>query len=107
MRFPPNGPGFGFYTVFADVMAGLVFIVCLVIVVGLIVLLVRFLLVATKAAELYVAKNRPVIETTTTPVGTPAATPVATATATTPTPTVTRPAPTTTRTRVPKTPPQA
>jgi hypothetical protein len=57
MRFPHPG-GFGaFSTVFTDILAGLAFIICFVIVVGLLVVLVRFLLVATKAAEIYVARN--------------------------------------------------
>ncbi len=88
----PHGPGIGMIGgIFADVLAGLVFIICFIIVVGLLVVLVRFLLVATKAAEIYVSKNggaRPV-ET-----ATPATAPAPPAAATT-----------TTRTRTPKTPP--
>ncbi len=63
MRFPHPGGfgGFGGFggigQVFTDVMAGLVFLICLAVVVGLLFVLVRFLLVATKAAEIYVAKN--------------------------------------------------
>jgi cytoskeletal protein RodZ len=92
-----------------DVIAGLFFIVCFLVVVGLLVVLVRFLLVATKAAEIYVAKN-----SSTQPVGstTPAAEPtvVTTPVVTTPvktTPVKTTPVtttPTTTRTRTPKPP---
>ena len=100
----PHGPGIGMIGgIFADVLAGLVFIICFIIVVGLLVVLVRFLLVATKAAEIYVSKNsaaRPV--ETSTP-----ATPAATATTAT-TPTTTAPTaktPTATRARTPKTPP--
>ena len=101
----PHGPGgFGLIGgIFADVLAGLVFIICFIIVVGLLVVLVRFLLVATKAAEIYVSKNGPVQ-----PVA--PATPATTATTTqaTTVPAATAPAtksPTTTRTRTPKTPP--
>jgi hypothetical protein len=60
MRFPhPGGPGgFAFVgSIFTDIVAGLVFIIAFVVVVGLLVVLVRFLLAATKAAELYVANN--------------------------------------------------
>jgi hypothetical protein len=59
MRFPPHGPGgFGLLGgIFTDILAGLVFIILFIVAVGLLFVLVRFLLVATKAAELYVAKN--------------------------------------------------
>jgi hypothetical protein len=111
MRFP-HGPGFGGFAIFSEITEGLVVIVCLGVIVGLLFLLVRFLLVATKAAELYVARNgfpasTPVVadsvpETVaTTPVAT---TPVATTPVAT-TPVVTKP--TTTRARTPKTPPTA
>ena len=57
MRFP-HGPGFGMFGgILESIIAGLFFLVCLVVIVGLLFLLVRFLLVATKAAEVYVAKN--------------------------------------------------
>jgi hypothetical protein len=46
-----------FGAIIVDVLAGLVFIICLAVVVALLVLLVRFLLVATKAAQIYVDKN--------------------------------------------------
>ncbi|HEX4058595.1 MAG TPA: hypothetical protein VHX87_09820 [Galbitalea sp.] len=68
MKFPhPGGPGIGLAHggvgflggIFADVLAGLVFIICFAVVVGLLVVLVRFLLVATRAAELYIANNSP------------------------------------------------
>ncbi len=42
------------------VVSGLFFSLCLAVAVGLIFLLVRFLLVATHAAQIYVAKNEPV-----------------------------------------------
>ena len=64
MHFPHPGGGIGlggglgfFGGIFADVLAGLVFIICFAIVVGVLVVLVRFLLVATRAAELYIANN--------------------------------------------------
>lgn len=104
MRFP-HGPGFGaFGGIIDSIIAGLFFLLCFAVVVGLLFVLVRFLLVATKAAEIYVAKNgttAPVAPSETAPVTT---TPVATTTAaTTPivTTPVTKPAP---RTRTPKPP---
>ena len=101
MRFP-GGPGFGFYSVVTDVVGGLLFILAVVVVVGLIVILVRFLLVATRAAEIYIAKNRP-SEGVTSPGApapvTPPAEPVTTGTLPT-TPTLA----TTPRTRTPKPP---
>jgi cytoskeletal protein RodZ len=105
----PHGPGIGMIGgIFADVLAGLAFIICFIIVVGLLVVLVRFLLVATKAAEIYVSKNGPAqpltpaspVTSTTGPVAT-APTPATSPTTTTPT----AKTPTTTRTRTPKTPP--
>jgi len=120
MRFP-HGPGIGiFSSIVDDVIAGLFFLVCLVVVIGLLFVLVRFLLVATKAAELYIAKNRstattssaPTVVTTpvaTTPVATsPVATPASAATtpaATKPTTTVSAKTQPTPRTRAPKSPP--
>jgi hypothetical protein len=75
----PHGPGFGaFGGIVESIIAGLFFILCFLIVVGLLVVLVRFLWVATKAAEIYIAKNsetRPDSPTTATPEAT---TPVAT-----------------------------
>jgi hypothetical protein len=104
MRFP-HGPGFGaFGGIIDSIVAGLFFLLCFAVVVGLLFVLVRFLLVATKAAEIYVAKNsatQPVATTAATPGAT---TPVATNTvATTPVATspVTKPVP---RTRTPKPP---
>ncbi|MDQ1551125.1 MAG: hypothetical protein QOD50_547 [Actinomycetota bacterium] len=94
MRIPHGPGGLGMIGgIFADVLAGLVFIICFIVVVGLLVVLVRFLLVATKAAEIYIAKNGPARSTVE---STPAAT------ATIPTTTTT---PAATRTRAPKTPP--
>ena len=101
----PHGPGIGLIGgIFADVLAGLVFIICFIIVVGLLVVLVRFLLVATKAAEIYVSKNSPAqpVAPATTAATTPAATTPAATAATSTTPAAKAP---TTRTRTPKTPP--
>jgi hypothetical protein len=85
MRIPYVPGGFGLLgSVFTDILAGLVFIILFVVVVGVLFVLVRFLLVATKAAEVYIAKNSPTGATT------PAVLPAATATPP--------------RTRVPKTP---
>jgi hypothetical protein len=62
MRFP-HGPGFGMFGgILESIIAGLFFLVCLVVIVGLLFILVRFLLVATKAAEVYVAKNSAVVK---------------------------------------------
>ena len=59
MFFPH--PGFGIAgTIFSDIIAGLVFIIVFIVIVGLLFVLVRFLLTATKAAELYIANNTPV-----------------------------------------------
>ncbi|HEY2642953.1 MAG TPA: hypothetical protein VGI56_04285 [Galbitalea sp.] len=62
----PGGYGF-FGTIFVDVLAGLVFIIGFLIVAGLIAVLVRFLLVATKAAQLYLDNNSTPKDATTTP----------------------------------------
>jgi hypothetical protein len=102
MRFPHPG-GFGaFSTVFTDIVAGLAFIICFVIIVGLLVVLVRFLLVATRAAELYIAKNSGAATPAST--GTSTAAPAAAAPSTAPTKLapVTAPTP---RTRATRTPP--
>ncbi len=91
----PNALG-----VLGAIVSALFFVVCLAVVVGLGFLLVRFLLVATRAAQLYVAKNqpvRPVAPAATTPI-TPAV-PPATSTATNPA------ANAPTKPRTPKTPP--
>jgi hypothetical protein len=91
MRFPNPG-GFGglglLGGVFTDILAGLVFIICFVIVVGVLFVLVRFLWVATRAAEIYIAKNSADRATTTTAPSSRAATAPAAAT----TPAATRPA---------------
>jgi predicted lipid-binding transport protein (Tim44 family) len=61
MHFPNPGIGLGgvgfFGGIFADILAGLVFIICFIVVVGVLFVLIRFLLVATRAAQIYVAKN--------------------------------------------------
>ena len=102
MRFPYGPGGFGMFGgIFADILAGLVFIICFVVVVGLLFVLVRFLLVATKAAELYLAKNTPAQPVTASTAATPA-TPEASATTTT---TPAAKAPATLPTRTTKAPP--
>lgn len=100
MRFPP-GHGIGLLgTIFTDILAGLVFIILLIVGVGVLFLLVRFLLVATKAAELYISKNG---GAQTDPTSTDATKPDApTKPVTTPasaTPATTKPTPTTTPTK--------
>ena len=105
MRFPPNPGGLGLFgSVFTDILASFVFIILFVVAVGVLFVLVRFLWVATKAAELYIARNENAPsagvspEPATKPVVTPAAsTPAATKPATTTTPT--------SRARTTKTPP--
>jgi predicted lipid-binding transport protein (Tim44 family) len=106
MRFPNPG-GFGMFGgIFSDILAGLVFIICFVIVVGLLVVLVRFLWIATRAAEIYIANNsssQPTtdaavaapVAATPTPAARAAAAPATTTTATKPVPT--KPTPTTPR----------
>ncbi|MES2172254.1 MAG: hypothetical protein V4479_16265 [Actinomycetota bacterium] len=47
------------FGVLATLVSVLFFLVCLAVVVGLLFLLVRFLLVATKAAQIYVAEHEP------------------------------------------------
>jgi predicted lipid-binding transport protein (Tim44 family) len=60
MIFPPR-PGFGGFThIFALIIQGLFFLATLAIIVGVLFLLVRFLLIATRAARIYVDKNAPV-----------------------------------------------
>ena len=57
MRFPHPG-GFGLVgTILTDVLAGIVFLIVFAVVVALLIVLVRFLLTATRAAELYIANN--------------------------------------------------
>ena len=74
MHYPHHGGGIGlanpggfggfggFQSVIADVAAGLVFIIAFVVVVGLLVLIVRFLLAMTRAAEVYVRVNAHPVE---------------------------------------------
>lgn len=112
MRFPHPG-GFGGFggagVIFGDVVAGLFFLIVFAVVVGLIFLLVRYLLVATRAAELYIANNSAPVAPVVTPVapagGTTTEATVAEPAATTPVvakPVVTKPAATKPTTRTPK-----
>jgi cytoskeletal protein RodZ len=71
----PGGYGF-FGTIFVDVLAGLVFLIGFLIVAGLIAVLVRFLLVATKAAQLYLDNNSSPKDASATPVEPVATAPV-------------------------------
>ena len=66
MNFSPWGFG-SVGHVFTAVIAGLWFILVFVVAVGVLFLLVRFLLVATRAAQLYVAKNAPAAPVATVP----------------------------------------
>jgi cytoskeletal protein RodZ len=106
MRFPPGPGGLGLFgTVFTDILAALVFIILFVIAVGVLFVFVRFLWVATKAAELYIARNGSThtdatsSESATKPVAT---TPASAPAATKPTATTAATAP---RARTTKTPP--
>jgi hypothetical protein len=99
MQFPHpgGGPGFGFLgTVFTDILAGFVFVIVVVLVVAVLVVLVRFLLTATRAAELYIANNTAKDEPAI--VETPPAAPTATNS-----PVITKPTPTRARTTKPPT----
>lgn len=95
------------------VVWGFFSLLALAVIVGLVFLLVRFLLVATRAAQLYVQKNEPA-KTVAPPAPTVLPVPSAPASATTPTTATTATAPTTTATapttkphtpKTPKTPP--
>lgn len=56
----PFGGGYAWFShMLSSVAYGFFVILCLLVIIGLIFLLVRFLLVGTKAAQLYVAKNSP------------------------------------------------
>jgi hypothetical protein len=94
------GPGWGLWHSLQTIFASLGGFLLLLILLAVTVLLVRFLLVGTRAAEIYVAKNRPADP------GTAAATPAAPVEPVSPVvgPETPRPAP---RTRAPKTPPTA
>lgn len=101
------GPGWGFWHSLQAIFASLGGFLLVLILLAIAVLLVRYLLIATKAAELYLAQNKPTDPGTTTWAANPAA-PTAPTTPVVPdvppTPPTTTPAP---RTRAPKTPPSA
>lgn len=100
----PHGRGFNGFAILSQIVEGLVVILCIAVIVGLLVLLVRFLLVATKAAELYVARNgAPVARADVVP-DAPVETALATEPPVTQQPTTTT-RPTSARTRTTKTPP--
>ena len=86
MMFTPWG-GFGpLGHILTTVIAGFWFIAVFVVTVGLLFLLVRFLLVGTRAAQIYVARNAPVVppaSASTTPATSPATSPAAPAEAAT------------------------
>ena len=89
-----DGPGMGFgwlLPMFASIVGGLLCLFAILVVAALIFLLVRFLLVATRAAQLYIDEHSP-----TAPASAPAAT------ASTPKAAPAKPA---TRPRTPKAPP--
>ena len=54
-----NGYGWGAFHFIGTIVGGLVTFFMVLVVAGLVFLLVRFLLVATTAAKIYVAKNSP------------------------------------------------
>jgi hypothetical protein len=73
MPYPHPGPGMGgLAPVLSLLIHGFFFIVMLAVVVGLIFLLVRFLLVATKAARIYIDRNGASTGTATAAPATPA-----------------------------------
>lgn len=101
--------GWRFGDMIGNVIWGLFSFFVFLVIVGLIFLLVRYLLVATRAAQVYLQLNepaRPAAAATATPTTTTAAPTATTPTATAPTTpapaATTKPAP---RTRTPKTPP--
>jgi hypothetical protein len=103
---PFHQPGFflpGFFAILTVVFSLTIALVAIVIAAGLIFLLVRFLLVATRAAELYLAGNSAPAQTEAdvTPTG-PIDTQPDAAPTVAETPPPTKPVP---RTRAPKTPP--
>ena len=51
------GIGHGLFSLFGNIIAGLAFILCVSVTIAVLFLLVRFLLVATRAAQLYVDRN--------------------------------------------------
>ncbi|MHB1172497.1 MAG: hypothetical protein ACYCZY_08375 [Lacisediminihabitans sp.] len=59
MIYPGFGWGYGFASIIGGIVSGFFALLMFAVAVGLIFLLVRFLLVATRAAQLYVAKNEP------------------------------------------------
>lgn len=105
---PYGGPFDGIAHGIGLIVLGVFWLLALAVIVTILVLLVRFLLVATKAARLYVAKNSPV-EVKATPAATTATTattataPTATTPTTTPAPTVVTPV--VKKPRTPKAPP--
>jgi cell division septation protein DedD len=109
---PAIGFGHGFYAVVSAIIGFLGSLILFAIIAGVLFFLIRFLIVGTKAAQLYIDKNRPVapvvepVETTptiTTPTAPPATTPPASTSSTSVAPkAAARPAP---KPRTPKTPP--
>ncbi|HEY9499362.1 MAG TPA: hypothetical protein VIQ78_10095, partial [Terrimesophilobacter sp.] len=53
------GFGHGLIGIFANIVAGLAWILCLTVTIAVLFLLVRFLLVGTRAAQLYIARHEP------------------------------------------------
>lgn len=98
MNFDGPDMGFGFAQFLMTALTGVAFLVGFAIIGGVLFLLVRFLLVATVAAQIYVAKNRPAEPAT------PATASPAPAATVKPTPAATKPTPVT-KPATPKTPP--
>ena len=97
------GPGLFGQHILGLIATALGTLVLVVVAIGLIFLLVRFLLVATTAAKIYVAKNSPAKPVATTAAAAAPA-PAASAAPTTTAPAATKPA-TATKPRTPKAPP--
>ena len=96
--------GFDAFHILGIIVWGMASLVALLIIVGILILLVRYLLVATKSHQLYLANNSPAAPaepSSATPAGAAPTSPTPTTPAPT-TPTPTTPAP---RTRTPKSPP--
>jgi cytoskeletal protein RodZ len=101
----PMMGGFGFHLV-GIVLYGLFMLVVVAVSVGLTIILVRYLLITTKAAQLYIVKNSPANASPVVPAAAPSVAKAATTAtpATTTTPKVATPA-TPAKARAPKTPP--
>lgn len=97
MNNPFDGPygGFGFFWPLGVIVWGFVSLLAFAVIVGLIFLFVRFLLIGTRAAQLYIATNEPVRPAPPTSSTTAAPVPAAAPAQSAPAPAATLTAPTT------------